>query len=165
MQIEYRVATSQSIKDILDIRVRLVEEDSGLFSPEEKQRFRMANEETLVHNFAIDSELAILAYHEQEPIGACCASLYLVLPGRKLPNGKNAYIQNVYIAPAYRRKGIGKQLLKMVLQELDARGYGRITLHATDMGKNLFVSCGFVEEDTSLSLLSHKKKSTVERRW
>jgi len=70
--------------------------------------------------------------------------LHIVLLGKKLPKGKQAYIQNVYVLLAYRRNGIGRELIRLTVSDALQQGHTRITLSATKKGSSLFEKCGFV---------------------
>ncbi len=58
-------------------------------------------------------------------------------------NGKTGTILNVFTIPEYRRKGIAKALLKMLLAESEKIGLDFVELKATDSGYNLYKSIGF----------------------
>jgi ribosomal protein S18 acetylase RimI-like enzyme len=53
-------------------------------------------------------------------------------------------VLNVYVAPAWRRRGVGEALMRAVLDALAARGIRRIVLHASDNGRPLYERLGFV---------------------
>ena len=142
MNVTYRKATLNDIELLVNTRVSLIDEDSGL---NEDEKINLYDSNKLYMQDAMKQEtfVSFLAFDGDTFIGTASACLYAVLPGKKLPKGKNAYIQNVYVLPSYRRHGIGKMIVSMVIDEVKQRGYTRITLHATKMGKSLFNSCGF----------------------
>ncbi|HEY1771916.1 MAG TPA: GNAT family N-acetyltransferase [Gammaproteobacteria bacterium] len=53
------------------------------------------------------------------------------------------YILNVYTEPAYRGRGLAKQLTERAMQEARARKLSLTILHATEMGKPLYAKLGF----------------------
>lgn len=147
----YRSATTDDIETLVSTRVKLIDEDSGLDDVEKKNIYD-CNKEYMQNAMPAGQYFAFLAYDSDVFVGTCSACLYSVLPGKKLPKGKNAYIQNVYVSPLYRRRGVGKVLVKMTVNEALARGHARITLSATQMGAALFKECGFqFTEDTGLT--------------
>lgn len=54
----------------------------------------------------------------------------------------NAYISTVAVLPNYRRRGIGRQLMRRLL---DGRDGITFALHAREEVKDFYVECGFVE--------------------
>ena len=152
MNIIYRKAEFQDIELLTETRLNLLKEDSGPITENEKILLYQSNKEYMKNGMLHNSFFAFLAFDLSDSfsenifVGTCSACLYAVLPGRKLPNGKHAYIQNTYVKPDYRGKGIAKKLVSFVIAEAMSMGYKDISLHATKMGQLLFKSCGFKED-------------------
>jgi GNAT superfamily N-acetyltransferase len=53
-------------------------------------------------------------------------------------------VREVYVVPAYRRRGIARTLVGLALAEAKAAGVDRVTLGASAMGRALYASLGFV---------------------
>ncbi len=143
MNIIYRKATEADVELLVNTRLTLLEEDSGEMTDHERLSLYQGNKNCMEAGLSNGSFFAFLAFDGDTFVGACSTCLYSVLPGRKLPNGKNAYIQNMLVTPAYRRNGIGRALVSMCINEAITMDYTRITLHATQKGKLLFEHCGF----------------------
>jgi len=60
--------------------------------------------------------------------------------------GREAYVHNLYVKPALRRRGIGRQLMVALLEWCSANGYSRVALRATEMGRPLYESLGFTAD-------------------
>lgn len=58
-----------------------------------------------------------------------------------------AWIGMVLVLPEYRRRGIGRQLLLHAIEACDRLGVRRLALDATEMGRPLYLSLGFVDEE------------------
>jgi ribosomal protein S18 acetylase RimI-like enzyme len=56
---------------------------------------------------------------------------------------KYGYIWGVYVEPAFRGRGFGKQLTKMAIDYLKSLGCTRAILHASPSGKPVYTSLGF----------------------
>lgn len=54
-----------------------------------------------------------------------------------------AYIVNVYVEPACRRRGIARVLLQTILDWCAQQNLNIIALHASDFGRPLYESLGF----------------------
>jgi GNAT superfamily N-acetyltransferase len=53
-------------------------------------------------------------------------------------------VVNVYTEPPWRRRGIARALMNTVLQWSTAQGFDRVVLHASETGRPLYASLGFV---------------------
>jgi len=66
-------------------------------------------------------------------------------PGTEdLELGPEAIVLNVYVEPAWRRRGVGEALMHAVLDALAVRGIRRVVLHASPDGRRLYERLGFV---------------------
>ena len=61
------------------------------------------------------------------------------------PTGKIGLLSSMYTDPAYRRRGIAKELLRHVTEEARACGCGAVQITASDMGMLLYADFGFVK--------------------
>jgi GNAT superfamily N-acetyltransferase len=55
-----------------------------------------------------------------------------------------ALVVNVYTEPAWRRKGIARALMQRIMGWATTQGIDRVLLHASDAGRPLYRSLGFV---------------------
>jgi GNAT superfamily N-acetyltransferase len=60
--------------------------------------------------------------------------------------GKEAYVQHLYVDPAYRRHGIGRALMHVLLDWCKESGHSRIALRTSEMARALYESLGFVAD-------------------
>ncbi len=82
-------------------------------------------------------------------IGGAGVQLRPILPrpptgAEDLELGPEAIILNIYVEPAWRRRGVAEALMRAVLSALAERGVRRIVLHASDDGRRLYERLGFV---------------------
>jgi GNAT superfamily N-acetyltransferase len=59
------------------------------------------------------------------------------------PTPKRPLVVNVYTDPFYRRQGIARKLMELIVDWCRAEGFGSILLHASDEGRSLYESMGF----------------------
>jgi GNAT superfamily N-acetyltransferase len=57
---------------------------------------------------------------------------------------RRAVVLNVYTEPEYRRRGIGRKLMEEIVAWAREEGFDRLYLHASDAGRPLYESLGFV---------------------
>jgi GNAT superfamily N-acetyltransferase len=79
-----------------------------------------------------------------EPGG--CASVEIVrwVPGRQDPTPRRAWIHSLYVEPAFRRHGIGRQLTATITAWCREQGFEWVYLHASEQGRPLYESLGFL---------------------
>jgi GNAT superfamily N-acetyltransferase len=69
------------------------------------------------------------------------------------PTARRGCVMNVYVEPAYRRQGIARRLMGMLIGWCRDDGVRFVLLHPSDKGKPLYESLGFeVSGDMVLSL-------------
>ncbi len=67
-------------------------------------------------------------------------------PGHNAPgllSGPEAYVLNVFVERAWRRRGVASQLMEVVLSYARERRIRVVTLHASDDGRPLYERLGF----------------------
>lgn len=64
-------------------------------------------------------------------------------PGGRVLTAPQAYLLNVYTAPAWRRRGVAEALVRRALAWAEARGCSSVALHASDAGRALYERLGF----------------------
>jgi GNAT superfamily N-acetyltransferase len=57
--------------------------------------------------------------------------------------GTEAYVLNVYSEPAHRRRGLARRLMDAILAWCEAEQVSRVSLHASDDGRPLYLALGF----------------------
>ena len=82
-------------------------------------------------------------------VGGAGAQIRAILPRPRpgvddLELGPEAIVLNVYVEPAWRRRGVADALMRALLDGLAARGIRRIVLHASDDGRPLYERLGFI---------------------
>lgn len=99
-----------------------------------------------------EDHAALLVYDGDRVIGTGGVNFYRVMPTCCNPDGRKAYIMNMYTAPEYRCQGIARKTLDMLVEECRRRGVRFITLEATAAGRPLYESYGFVNMQDEMIL-------------
>ena len=60
---------------------------------------------------------------------------------------RRATILNVYTEPEYRRRGIARQIMETMIAWCREEGFARVSLHASEYGRPLYESLGFVDSN------------------
>jgi GNAT superfamily N-acetyltransferase len=77
------------------------------------------------------------------PVASGCVWFRPDHPRPVIKASRSPYILSVFTDPAYRRQGLATRIVKDLLEISRKRGYVRATLHASDMGKNVYAQIGF----------------------
>ena len=56
---------------------------------------------------------------------------------------RRGYVLNLFVEPAYRRKGLARRLMQLAEDELSRRGVSLLVLHATEKGRPLYSDLGW----------------------
>jgi GNAT superfamily N-acetyltransferase len=143
-QLAIRPATPSDAGIIAEHRAAMFRDMGQLPSDADYARLREASEAWLTGLFIsdqyigwlVEDDLRIVAgggilIREQLPVPGCCKI------------GPCAHIMNVYTSPAYRRRGLARRLLILMLQWCVMQKMNQVTLTASNDGRSLYESLGF----------------------
>lgn len=144
MNLSYRRATITDLDELVRTRIEVLRAanrldgntDMTLVEAESRDYYRSA--------LADGSHVAILVHDGARFVGAGGISFYRVMPTYHNPTGRKAYIMNMYTHPDYRRRGIARHTLSLLIDAAHTAGVDAITLEATEMGRKLYSACSFV---------------------
>ena len=138
--IEYKIATSDDIELLLSSRLEMLRvvnnlSDDYVYSDEIIRESR----EYFLHG----DQLTVLALDGGKVIGCASMSFIWIMPTFSHPKGRRAHLMNVYTKNEYRRQGIARKMVEMLIDATWAKGATEISLDATVMGRPLYESLGF----------------------
>jgi len=77
-------------------------------------------------------------------VGGASLAIVPTLPRYGSQNiGRDGRVRDVYVAPAFRKRGIARALMREILQAAKAERVDRLSLGASDMGAPLYLTMGF----------------------
>ena len=88
-----------------------------------------------------------LAFDGDTIIGTSGMSFVEKPPYFGCPSGRIGLLSSMFTNPAYRRRGIAKELLDRVVNEAKSYGCGTVQITASEMGVKLYTAYGFVHND------------------
>lgn len=137
---EYRVTDANDIDMLMDVRLSMLRIVNDLpadyvFDDElvvSSRRYFLEGDQTTV--VAVDDGRCV----------ACASMSYIeIMPTFSHPSGKRAHLMNVYTEKDYRRRGIARHLVNMLIKDARVHGATEISLDATESGRPLYESMGF----------------------
>ena len=135
----YRKLTAEDLDPFIRMRIAQLREEGAReeldLVPALKDYYRRhLKDGTFVSWLAVDGEKIVgtsgMSFVEKPPYFSC-------------PNGRIGLLSSMYTDPAYRRRGIARELLGRVLEEARAYGCGSVQITASDMGVLLYSDFGF----------------------
>ena len=146
---DYRIATDDDIDLLMSSRLEMLRtvndlSDSYVYSDE------IINESR--DYFLNGDHATVLALDGNEVIGCASMSFIRIMPTFSHPTGRRAHLMNVYTRNEYRRQGIARRMVEMLIEEAWARGATEINLDATTMGRPLYESLGFTDSSECMVL-------------
>lgn len=145
-----RYAGKEDIQQALDIRLECLRAVNGLpedyvFVPELIERSRAC--------FLSPEQTTVLAMEDGRPVACATLCALRVMPTFSHPTGLRGHLMNVYTHPAYRRQGIARRMVEMLMDEARQKGMTEISLDATDEGRALYEALGFSSSEEAMTLL------------
>ena len=138
----FEKANHDDINELVDLRMEYLSEDYGKVSQEKLDRIY----ENLPSYFRdhLNESVIVFFCRDEDMIAGCCI-LYISQPpsNPSFVNGRIGIVLNVYTRPQYRKKGIARKLLEMLLAESEKLDLDYVELKSTDEGYNLYLSLGF----------------------
>ena len=143
-EISIRPATPQDCAVILHHR-RSMFQDMGEGSSEDLDRMVEATAPWLARALVDGSYQGWLAETADRRVVAGAGVLISSWPaGPHDPVTRRALIINVYTEPKVRRRGLARRLMLLMIQWLKEQGFSSVALHASDEGRPLYETLGFV---------------------
>lgn len=145
-----RRADATDLEDVLRLRMdffREVRPDVGEIQPvmESNRRYlaeKLPSGEFRVW-FAEEQGLIVgtggLVFFHRPPTPNCLSDLH-------------AYVLNMYTLPEWRGRGVATMLLRHIIEHVRTTHAGRISLHATEMGRPIYERLGFAPCDSEMVL-------------
>ncbi|MBR6959863.1 MAG: GNAT family N-acetyltransferase [Clostridiales bacterium] len=150
--IEYRIATDKDIELMMRSRLEMLRVVNNLSDDYEYS-------EDIVNNsreyFLNGNQTTVLVLDGDKVIGCASMSYMTIMPTFSHPTGQRAHLMNVYTNPSYRRQGIARKMVNMLIDDAWSKGATEISLDATKLGRPLYESMGFIDSNECMVLVKN----------
>lgn len=143
MDIRYKRLTEKELNTFIEMRINQLREEGA----KEEIDLAPALKQYYMRHMADGTFVSWLAFDGDKIIGTSGMSFVEKPPYFGCPSGKIGLLSSMFTNPAYRRKGIAKELLSRVVSEAREYGCGTIQITASDMGVKLYADFGFVHNE------------------
>lgn len=138
----FEKANINDISVLVELRIEYLLEDYGKLS--EDRLTLISNNLYVYFHEHLNKDLLVFVCRDMDKIVSCCFLCVSEKPSNPtFISGKTGTILNVYTKPEYRKNGIARKLLNMLLAESEKIGLDFVELKATDSGYSLYKSIGF----------------------
>ena len=138
----FETANQNDINDLVKLRISYLLEDYGEI-PSDKLSLISDNLPDYFHTH-LNKDLFAFVCREESVLLGCCFLYISEKPSNPaFINGKTGTVLNVYTKPQFRKQGIARKLIKLLLSQAEILNLDFVELQATDSGYNLYKSVGF----------------------
>ena len=141
MSITYRKLTEKDLETFISMRITQLREEGAT----EDLDLRPSLVDYYRRHMADGTFVSWLALDGGRIVGTSGMSFVEKPPYFGCPSGRIGLLSSMYTDPAYRRRGIAKELLARVVNEARDYGCGSVQITASDMGVLLYTDFGFVK--------------------
>lgn len=139
MGIKYRKLKEKDLDIFIEMRINQLREEGA----KEDIDLRPALRDYYMRHMKDGTFVSWIAEDEGKIIDTSGMSFVEKPPYFGCPSGKMGLLSSMFTNPAYRRKGIAKELLHRVVEEAKNYGCGTVQITASDMGVKLYTAYGF----------------------
>jgi GNAT superfamily N-acetyltransferase len=140
---QIRPITSDDLTDVARLRLALLEETGATLGADERNALLVTNEAFFRKNLYSPAWQSWCAEVDGHVVGVGTLAVFERPPYSGNPQGKDAYLLNMFTEPAYRGKGAAKAILHAALAHAKENGVGKVVLHASPDGRPMYDKQGF----------------------
>ena len=135
-----RKATTEDIEMVLEMRYTTLRDVCSL---KEDYSFDESFKSISRAYFANEDQTTVLVFDGEAPIGCATICYQFLMPTFDHPTGKRAHVMNVYVDENFRRQGIARKMMDVLIAEAKERDVTEISLDATEKGRLLYEAMCF----------------------
>lgn len=142
-------AGRENLEALIKIRLEMLKEVNDLPEDYEYDESFLKN---VRKNYLEGNQTDVLYLENDDPV-ACATLCYIsMMPTFSHPTGNRAHLMNVYVKKEFRRHGLARKMLDFLIEEARTKGVTEISLDATEKGKPLYESVGFVYNSSAMTM-------------
>ncbi|MDI6895485.1 MAG: GNAT family N-acetyltransferase [Bacillota bacterium] len=150
--IEVRAATVQDVETLVRLRIEMFREMGWLTGSVTEADLITASREYFSAMIPAKRLFAWLAADDGKIVGSSGLIFLCKPPTPDNMSGREGYIMNMYTLPEYRQRGVATALLGECVRFARSMGAGRLSLHASSLGKPVYQKFGFVDSRAEMRM-------------
>lgn len=146
---EIRKTNANDIETLMDVRLEMLRVVNNLSADAVFDKVLVdCSREYFLHG----DQTTVIAVDGGKAIGCASISYISTMPPFDHPTGKRAHLMNVYTNKEYRRQGIGRKMVELLIDEARKKDCTEISLDATEQGRFLYTQLGFTANESGMVL-------------
>lgn len=154
MDILYRSANKSDIDALAELRIAYLHADFGSIESATEDAI-LAQLPGYLNGHLQNDLFAPVAECSGKLVGTCWLLVVEKPASVAFPHGRTGAIFNVYVDPDYRRRGVARKLMVMLIDKAKELHLDRLELRATSMGHELYRSIGFMDDESSHTAMNY----------
>lgn len=142
-KIEITQAGIDNISELLSWRMEVLRNVFSLPSNHDMSELCEENRRYYEREIPRGGHIACFASLDGETVGCGGICLYNEMPSPDNPDGRCAYLMNIYCREAYRHKGVGRTIVSWLVGQALDNGIKKIYLETSTIGRRLYDAMGF----------------------
>ncbi len=144
MKIEIRKAELSDLELLLKWRMTVLREVFAIPADSPTEELEQENRRYYRTAIPAGSHIACFAYADHQIVGCGGMCIYREMPSPDNPDGRCAYLMNIYTRLEVRKQGVGEIIINWLVGQATTRGISKIYLETSEAGKSLYEKIGFV---------------------
>ncbi|MBS1370558.1 MAG: GNAT family N-acetyltransferase [Lentisphaeria bacterium] len=140
---------------LAQIRYEFVQSKQQQISPEKERQLKKRLSEYFQKHLNRDC-FGYLAEENGEIAAVALLVVFEKPANLHFPTGKTGLVMNVYTRPAYRRRGLATDVLRLMIEDAKKLGLSYLELGATEQGAPVYRKLGFGAETSGLLAMELK---------
>lgn len=131
-----------AIPTLMHWRAEVIE---NVFGVVPSRRLLVANRRYYRQHIPDGTHIAVVADVDGTDAGCGAICMSDELPSPENPSGRCAYLMNIYVREEFRGRGVGRAIVRWLVEKARQLGCDKIYLETTDCARPLYKSIGFNE--------------------
>ena len=147
---DFRFATQDDVELLAKLRIEMRKERETVRLAVSEEEFLRANIDYFREFIGNGHYCGIIVEENGEVAATGGMCFHNHPPSYSIPNGKSAYLLNVYTLPAFRHRGIAGKIVEILVEEAEKKGCCKAYLNASKMGKSVYQKFGFEDVENEM---------------
>ena len=145
MEITIYRASLADLQELMRWRMTVLREVFHVPSGDPMTALEQENRAYYQTTLPVEEHIACFARIGAENVGCGGVCFYREMPSPDNPEGKCAYLMNIYTRPDERGRGVGRKIVAWLVRQAEERGITKIYLETSGSGRKLYQEMGFID--------------------
>ena len=152
MNITIRKADMSDLELLMEWRMTVLREVFSVSPDDPMTELEQENRRYYQRALPAWDHIACFACAGQKIVGCGGICFHQEMPSPDNPQGGCAYLMNIYTVPDFRGQGVGREIVRWLVQRAKERGIAKIYLETSEAGRTLYQELGFSDISVYMKL-------------